>query len=479
MRRASDNHGMGQNRLPPPWAGTEDARREIRRRRAVRNTKLVVLDDDPTGAQTLSDVAVLTDWQSDNLQQAFEDPGDLFYVLTNTRAHSPDEAREIDEDVVAALQAAAHRTGVTFDLVSRGDSTLRGHYPLEVDVLARVMQVLTGVPYDAHLLVPAYLEEGRFTYHGWHYVRKGAQLVPVNETEYAQDHVFGYRSADLRNWVEEKTAGRIAARDCLVIPLEEVRAGPAVVARRLAAARGNVPVVVDAMSYEDLDVLSLAVLEAQARGQRLLFRTASSFVKSYSGQPPTSGWIDAVPVPASLQGRGALVVVGSHVASTTRQLAHALEAVALKHVELDVQRLLSDGDRAPAVREAALAVNEGLGQGEHVVVSTSRAPVRGRERTDTLRIGQAVADALVEVVQAVVTPPRLIIIKGGITAREISTRALNIRRAHVLGQISSGISVWVGQPGSRWAGMAYIVFPGNVGDERALLDLLHRTLVDP
>ena len=476
MIREEGGHGLWQERLPPPWCGSGTMRCEIRRSRAARHAKLVVLDDDPTGAQTLSDVWVLTDWKPDNLTQAFEDSRDLFYVLTNTRAHSPEDTQAIDEEVVAAIHTVAQRTGVVFDLVSRGDSTLRGHYPLEVDVLSGTMQALTGLAYDAHLLVPAYLEEGRITYHGRHYLRRGDEMLPIAETEYARDPVFGYTSSDLRAWVEEKSAGRVKARDCLVIPLEVVRHGPAPVVRSLARARDNVPIIADVVSYEDLDVLSLAILEAEQRGQRFLFRTASSFVKSYSGQPEASGWIKAVPVPASGQSRGVLVVVGSHVASTTRQLALALEDPAVDHVELDVLRLLNEGNRAQAVREAALAVNEDLARGAHVIVSTSRTPIRGEDRTDTLRIGQVVAGALVEVVKSIITPPRLIIAKGGITAREIATHALNIRRAHVLGQIISGVSVWVGQPNSRWAGMPFIVFPGNVGHERALADVLGRTI---
>lgn len=472
----SEMSGVWTGPLPPLWPGSAGARHEIRRLRSARATTLVVLDDDPTGAQTLSDVTVLTDWRPDNLLHAFRNANDLFYVLTNTRAHSPAEARAIGEEVVASVQAAARQTDTSFELALRGDSTLRGHYPLEVDVLARAAET-ANLPYDAHLLVPAYPEEGRITYQGRHYLRRSSQWVPVSETEYARDHMFGYKSADLREWVEEKTAGRVRARDCLLIPLAVVRTGPAAVARCLATAHGNVPIIVDAVDDEDLDVLSLAVLEGQARGQRLLFRTASSFVKSYSGRPATSGWINTLPVPVSLQGRGALIVVGSHVESTTRQLAHALNAVSLRHVELDVHRLLSGSGRTAVVCEVAFAVNDGLSREEHVVISTSRTPIRGQEQADTLRIGQIVADALVEVVQSVARPPRMVIVKGGITAREIATRALNIRRAHVLGQIASGISVWVGQPGSRWAGIPYIVFPGNVGSEGTLLDLLHRTIV--
>ena len=77
-------------------------------------------------------------------------------------------------------------------VVSRGDSTLRGHFPLEVDVINEELG-----PFDATLLVPAFLEGGRTTVDGVH--RLHGQ--PVHETALARDRLFGYISSDLPAWV--------------------------------------------------------------------------------------------------------------------------------------------------------------------------------------------------------------------------------------------------------------------------------------
>ena len=466
-----DRHELDST-VPPLWRAPFSLREAVHQHRVEHPAKLVVLDDDPMGAQTLSDVQVLTDWRPDNLQVAFRGPDHLFYVLTNTRAYGAAQAKAVNREVVEAVQAVARQTGVPFELLSRSDSTLRGHYPLDIDVMAHsVMEHGEREP-DAHLVVPAYLEEGRVTYHGVQYLERGTRLIPVSETEYAQDHAFGFRTAKLADWIEEKSAGRIRASDCLELRLETVRQGPEAVVAVLRTTRRNTAVICDALSYADLDVLSIAVLQARGEGKRLLFRTASSFIKSYSGQPEASGWIDAVPVPLALRSRGALVIVGSHASGTTRQLEHALATVPLHHQQLNVERLMRPTERARELARVAGPVATALDEGRHAVVSTTRVPVRGVDPAGTLQIGQAVSDALVALVQSLGPAPRMLVVKGGVTAREIAVRGLSIRRAHVLGQIVSGVSVWHGDSASRWAGMPYIVFPGNVGEDVALYQLL-------
>ncbi len=48
--------------------------------------KVVVLDDDPTGVQTVHGVPVYTDWTPQTVRQAFEEPGRMFFILTNSRS---------------------------------------------------------------------------------------------------------------------------------------------------------------------------------------------------------------------------------------------------------------------------------------------------------------------------------------------------------------------------------------------------------
>lgn len=68
--------------------------------------------------------------------------------------------------------------------------------------------------------------------------------------------------------------------------------------------------------------------------------------------------------------------------------------------------------------------------------------------------------------------PSFIIGKGGITSSEIGTKALKVKKALVLGQVLKGIPVWLTDSESKFPNMPYVIFPGNVGDENALFDVV-------
>ena len=92
--------------LPPPYAG--DLKPRIRELLAARpQHKLVVLDDDPTGTQTVHDVPVLTTWDTAALQAEFAQPGPCFYILTNSRSLTTESARELNREIARNLKGAA------------------------------------------------------------------------------------------------------------------------------------------------------------------------------------------------------------------------------------------------------------------------------------------------------------------------------------------------------------------------------------
>ena len=53
----------------------------------------------------------------------------------------------------------------------------------------------------------------------------------------------------------------------------------------------------------------------------------------------------------------------------------------------------------------------------------------------------------------------------------MATRGLGVRRALISGQVLPGVPVWQLENGSRYPGMSYIVFPGNVGSDKALVTI--------
>ena len=431
------------------------------------NQKVFVLDDDPTGTQTVHDTIVLTEWTVEALRREMESADAVCYILTNSRSVTAERAAALNREIAHNLQTASQATGRPYTIISRSDSTLRGHFPAETDALAES----TESPVDGVLIIPAFMAGGRYTIRGVHYVEEGQLLLPAAATPYAQDNVFGYSHSELRQWVEEKTAGMIAADTVATISMDEIReGGPTAVHGILSRLTDGAVCVVDAVSERDLEVVALACLRAEAAGKGLIYRTAASFAGIRGGiriRPPL-GAADMNPVSEY----GGLVVVGSYVKKSSDQLAVLLESGMVKGIELKVDELLDSDDPEAFVAPIVEALTSILSNREHAVVYTSRGLISGQDGISSLRIGQRVSQCLVDITRNLSVIPRFIIAKGGITSSDIATGALAIKRARVLGQILPGIPVWQPDSSSRYPGGAYVVFPGNVGDETALLRAL-------
>ncbi len=431
-------------------------------RETPRTAKLVVLDDDPTGTQTVHGVPVLTEWSVPSLAAELAAPGSVFFILTNSRAYPATRACAINREIGLNLISAGRTSGRAFQIVSRGDSTLRGHYPAETDALAAAL----GSGFDATLIIPAFFEGGRVTKDDIHYVSDAGKLIPVGETEFARDATFGYRSSNLRAWVGEKTGGRVRAADVVSFSLDELRGDQTRLAAKLDALAGGAVAVVNATEPGDLHAFTAALTIAQASGKKFLFRTAASFVAAQAGIPPRP-LLRAEEIAPPGTGRG-LVVVGSHVEKTTRQLQYLLKGGRVSAVEVAVEKILVPDERAAETARAAREVEALLAQGKNAVLSTSRTLVTGRSAAENLAIGETIARCLVEIVLALRERPRWLVAKGGITSSEVATAALGVRRALVLGQALPGVPGWQLGPETRWPGLGYVVFPGNVGDAEAL-----------
>jgi uncharacterized protein YgbK (DUF1537 family) len=436
---------------------------------------LVVLDDDPTGTQSVADLPVLTRWSAEDFGWAFAQHAPAVYVLTNTRSLDPGEAEKRNREVVRNALAAAG--GAPLGFVSRSDSTLRGHFPLEPEVIADELAQVAGVRTDGVVIVPAFPDAGRITIGGTHYMRgDGGTLTPVAETEFAKDATFGFERSHLAEYVEEKSGGRYAARDVIVLDLGVIRGGATGIADALAGATGGAPVVADIVTETDLRALALGLAEAERRGKTLLYRVGPPFVRGRIGQevrPPLTA--EEAYGGTTPSGGGGLVVIGSHVGLTTRQFGVLRDGHSgARIVELEVEKLLGDASAAAAELDAVVTdVVSGLAEGD-VVLHTSRVLVRAGSAVESLRIARTVSAALVEVVRRTLAqrPPRFVIAKGGITSSDVASEGLQIRRAIVRGPMLPGIvSLWEPVDGPA-KGIPYVVFAGNVGDDRSLLDVV-------
>lgn len=450
---------------------------------------LVVLDDDPTGTQSVADLPVLTCWDVEDFIWAFSQSKPAVYVLTNTRSLDPAEAAARNEEVVRNALAAAGGSdgaGLRLGFVSRSDSTLRGHYPLEPDVIAATVAEVTGEKTDGVVLVPAFPDAGRVTIGGVHYMRgtgdDAGTLIPVSETEFAKDATFGFTNSNMAKYVEEKSQGRFAADSVIVLDLNIIRASTdpqataTVIADAIAPATDSTPIVADIVTENDLRALSLGLEEAERRGKKLLYRVGPPFGRARIGQEIRTELSAAEAYAGNTPSEaGGLIVVGSHVGVTTRQLKALTEQhSAARIVEIDVEKLLS-GSADAYLDQTVDAVVEALHGGD-VIVHTSRLLIKTDSPAESLRIARTVSAAVVAVVNRTLKsfPPRFVIAKGGITSSDVAAHGLEIRHAIVRGPMLPGIvSLWEPVDGPA-KGIPYIVFAGNVGDDQSLADVTRK-----
>lgn len=450
---------------------------------------LVVLDDDPTGTQSVADLPVLTRWDIEDFIWAFGQSKPAVYVLTNTRSLDPAEAAARNEEVVRNALAAAGGSdgaGLRLGFVSRSDSTLRGHYPLEPDVIAATVLEVSGEKTDGVVLVPAFPDAGRVTIGGVHYMRgtgEGAgTLIPVSETEFAKDATFGFTNSNMAKYVEEKSQGRFAADSVIVLDLNIIRASTdpqataKAIADAIAAATDSTPIVADIVTENDLRALSLGLEEAERRGKKLLYRVGPPFGRARIGQEIRTELSAAEAYAGNTPSEaGGLIVVGSHVGVTTRQLKALTEQhSAARIVEIDVEKLLS-GSADAHLDQTVDAIVEALHGGD-VIVHTSRLLIKTDSPAESLRIARTVSAAVVTVVNRTLKtfPPRFVIAKGGITSSDVAAHGLEIRHAIVRGPMLPGIvSLWEPVDGPA-KGIPYIVFAGNVGDDQSLADVTRK-----
>lgn len=433
----------------------------------------MILDDDPTGSQSVQDIPVVTSWTKSDLAWAFEQPARAFFILTNSRAMNDDQARQVLTEVVESVDATAKEMGVEYSFMMRTDSTLRGHYELESNLLLGQAKT-SSHPYDLMIFVPAYLDAGRITLLDVHWVKSGEHFMPVAHTDYAKDPAFGFDSSNLRDYVQERTGNRVPAHSVVSISLESIRQGGVdAVATKLTASNAGETFIVNATSESDLDIVALASIQAEEQGKRILYRTGPSFVASRLGLPgrlPLSR--DEIFAGHQRPGHG-LILVGSHVEITTRQLAEVYRKSSNLHViEVDVELLLKPETATLEVERCVKQSVQQLANSE-VLIATSRKIIGGSSTSDSLRISQLISSALVEITRRALAEADVawLIAKGGITSSDILTNAVEAKRAIVAGQLFPGIvSVWVNQDqsNSRLTGLPLVVFAGNVGDETSL-----------
>jgi uncharacterized protein YgbK (DUF1537 family) len=429
--------------------------------------QIVVLDDDPTGIQTVHGCLFLTRWNEETLKGAFRDSCPFFYVLTNTRAYNREKACKIISSIVENVLKVNREFGSSLIFISRSDSTLRSHFPAEINEIIRVAGREDSRPIDAVFFIPAFFEGGRITSGNTHFVLEGDRRIPASETEFAKDSVFGYHTSYLPAYIEEKTDGAVSSKSVESVSLELLRDSRIQTLHEfLHKLQDRRYVVVNAENYSDLNRFAGALLAEVERGKHFVFQSAASLVKSLSGipdKPLVGGEI--------VKNRGpGLIVAGSYVRKTTAQLKTLLACDRTQGIEIDVLSIIDSQDKI--LGRTLDRVRQIRSNNKTPVVYTSRKELQFASKRERLAAGENISHFLVRLVRRMPISLSYLLAKGGITSHDILVHGLRIATARVLGQILPGVPVIAVPENSRFMrGMPYVIFPGNVGDDHALLQV--------
>jgi len=432
--------------------------------------KIIVLDDDPTGIQTVHDISVYTAWDEDSIERGFAETSHLFFILTNSRSLSSSQTKTLHENIAETISKVSKKTGKPFIVLSRSDSTLRGHYPLETETIKETLEKTCGYTFDGEIIMPFFLEGGRYTIDDVHYVRQEELLIPAAQTEFANDKTFGYHESNLKEWCEEKTNHQVKASEVIGIELEDLRTlHIEKIKEQIESVNHFGKIIVNAIDYCDVKVFTIAFIQALSSGKHYLFRCAASIVKVLGGVSDRP-LLQRNELINQHKVNGGIVIAGSHVKKTTQQLEQLKEIPSLKFIEFNQHLVLQkQGLENEALRVSRL-MNEYISQGKNVVVYTRRQRIDFPNNDPDANLAMAVeiSDALTSLVSSLTYRPSFIIAKGGITSSDIGTKALGVRKAKIMGQVLPGVPVWMTGPESKFPNLPYIIFPGNVGDIDAL-----------
>lgn len=431
---------------------------------------IVVLDDDPTGTQTVHDIHILTEWSQDQLEVAFNEH--VFYILTNSRSMTNDKAYQLVYEICSNVREVSRKLNKPYVIITRSDSTLRGHFEPETKAASEASGQLNALI----VFVPAFIEGGRLTIDNTHYLIEKGRLIPVSKTPYALDKSFGYSSSHLYEYVIEKSASIQSREEIEDISIDEIRRKNIDgLVEKILESRTKKVLIVNAADQSDLIKVSLGLLWALNQGVKMVIRSGASLVSAIAGisDKPLLHAKDL-----QIKDRAGLIVVGSYVPKSTRQLEVLLQNQSVTAVELDVSSLLN-ASNSMLIPELTKKVDESLRNGNDCVIYTSRKLIADKSNSNSsLTLVNKVSQGVIQILNAIHERPSFVLTKGGITSSDVATKALGIKKALVLGQIHAGVPVWKLGSETRYPGMPLIIFPGNVGSDESLSRVYHQLIAN-
>lgn len=450
-----------------PSTQTDEKRMDIVAELQRRKIKLVVIDDDPTGIQTVHGCILLTQWKELILEKALQDESPLFYILSNSRSLESQTAEAINREIVRSVVHANSQYGFRLIFISRSDSTLRGHFPVETDAIIRELKEQREPVESRVFFAPAFIEAGRITAEDTHYMKTGDELIPVDQTEFASDHVFAYNHAFLPEYIVEKSNSNVSLEEIGSVSLKDLRnLSDHELQVQISSKSDYRYTIVNALEYSDLYRFSLALLRGMGSGSySIVIRSSSSLPRALSGIPDR---VLLTGMDLNVNGRKGIFIVGSHVQKTTRQLQTLLQNRGTESIETDVSRILDDAEGY--FSSVLQKINRAFTAGHTPVIYTTRKVLQTQNKSVSLENSRKISKFLSDLVARLPFDPAYVVAKGGITSHDILVNGLQVTESSVGGQILPGVPVLFIPHKKSGKTLPYVIFPGNVGDDNALSD---------
>ncbi|MDC3168940.1 hypothetical protein OA853_00990 [Prochlorococcus sp. AH-716-E17] len=439
--------------------------------------KVIVIDDDPTGSQTVNNCLLLLKWDYSTLIKGFQSKSNLFFILANTRSLSENDAKLRLVEICNALKNVISKESYKeeFIFVSRGDSTLRGHNFLE----PKIMNDCLG-PFDATFHIPAFIEGKRITIYGDHFVDN----VPVSQTIFAKDKIFGYKTSNIKKLLFQKSKSQIKFSDIQNLTISELKVLESkeknIVFNKIRNLKENSHVIVDVENYSQLKKFSLSIKKL-SKQKKFLFRTAASFISSISAvkDNPLEPFFYSLIRRKNREKKfiPGFFVIGSYVEISTIQLKKLLEKSDCIPIELDVFELLiifklkNYQDQLVLFKNKLLAqIRSILKQENTPVLFTSRKEVSLGNNYEQVNFYNYLAHFISEVVSDLKNEIGYLVSKGGITSNVILSNGFKANYVYLQGQIITGVSL-VTFKLENDESLPIVTFPGNIGNKDSLVNV--------
>ena len=435
--------------------------------------KIIVIDDDPTGSQSVHDCLLLLNWKYETLLKGLMSDSSLLFILANTRSLSEKEVKKRLQEICNNLHKVSIENNIQNNLlfVSRGDSTLRGHNFLEPHLINKYLG-----PFDATFHIPAFLEGNRITINGKHFVNG----IPAHKTNFAKDNIFGYETNDLKKLLYKKSRSKIQLKNIKNLDCIELYSSHEL-KKILENLKNNTHVIVDIDKFSQLEKFSELIREL-ITNKKFLFRTAASFLKAISNcenNKKSKFYYSQLRIRNKLnQFLPGLIIIGSYTDISTKQLKKLIEMNSFKAIELDVENFYKihvSKDKETKIfklKKIILEIIRTAIKNSYIpVIFTSRKEKILENSFDQLNFYNSLSFFIAEIVGDIKYEIGYLISKGGITSNTILNSSFNIDYVYLEGQICNGISLVKAKLINNNNYLPVITFPGNLGNDFSLREV--------